>query len=124
MGLGEEVRDRMESQASQGVPGENGVGTTKDEQEPWREGSQWERRRGAWQGHLPLPPSLFKEYFEKLIELCILSCNLKKELQHSIYSCMGAVTAVSRWVWLFCDPVDSNPLGSSVHGILQARILE
>ena len=23
-----------------------------------------------------------------------------------------------------CDPVDSNPPGSSVHGILQARILE
>ena len=80
MGLGEEVRDRMESQASQeGVPGENGVGTTKDEQEPWREGSRWERRRGAWQGHLTLPPSLFKEYFEKLIELCILSCILKKK---------------------------------------------
>ena len=77
MGLGEEVRDRMESQASQGVPGENGVGTTKDEQEPWREGSQWEGRRGAWQGRLTLPPSLFKEYFEKLIEQCILSCNLK-----------------------------------------------
>ena len=37
---------------------------------------------------------------------------------------MGAVTAVSRWVWLFCDPVDGSPLGSSVHGILQARILE
>ena len=23
-----------------------------------------------------------------------------------------------------CDPMDRNPLGSSVHGILQARILE
>ena len=23
-----------------------------------------------------------------------------------------------------CDPMDSSPLGSSVHGILQARILE
>ena len=27
-------------------------------------------------------------------------------------------------VWLFCDPVDYSPPGSSVHGILQARILE
>ena len=27
-------------------------------------------------------------------------------------------------VWLFCDPIDYNPPGSSVHGILQARILE
>ena len=24
----------------------------------------------------------------------------------------------------FCDPMDCSPLGSSVHGILQARILE
>ena len=27
-------------------------------------------------------------------------------------------------VWLFCDPMDCNPPGSSVHGILLARILE
>ena len=27
-------------------------------------------------------------------------------------------------VWLFCDPMDCSPSGSSVHGILQARILE
>ena len=25
---------------------------------------------------------------------------------------------------IFCDPMDSSPPGSSVHGILQARILE
>lgn len=96
MGLGEEVRDRMESQASQeGVPGENGVGPTTHEQEPWREGSQWERRGGARQGHLTLPPSLFKEYFEKVIELCILSCNLEKKYS-TVFIAMGAVTGVSR----------------------------
>ena len=27
-------------------------------------------------------------------------------------------------VQLFCDPMDYSPPGSSVHGILQARILE
>ena len=27
-------------------------------------------------------------------------------------------------VWLFCDPMDCSPPGSSVHGILQTRILE
>ena len=27
-------------------------------------------------------------------------------------------------VWLFCDSTDCSPPGSSVHGILQARILE
>ena len=26
--------------------------------------------------------------------------------------------------WLFCDSMDCHPPGSSVHGILQARILE
>ena len=28
------------------------------------------------------------------------------------------------YVRLFCDPMDCSPLGSSVHGIFQARILE
>ena len=27
-------------------------------------------------------------------------------------------------VWLFCNPMDHSPPGSSVHGIYQARILE
>ena len=36
---------------------------------------------------------------------------------------MGVVQSL-RGVQHFCDPVDCNPLGSSVHGILQARILE
>ena len=30
---------------------------------------------------------------------------------------------VSR-VWLFCNPMDCSPPGSSLHGVLQARILE
>ena len=33
------------------------------------------------------------------------------------------VLLVSR-TQLFCDPIDSSPPGSSVHGISQARILE
>ena len=28
------------------------------------------------------------------------------------------------WIWLFCDPMDCSPPGSSVHEISQARILE
>ena len=28
------------------------------------------------------------------------------------------------WVWLFCDPMDCSPPGSSVHGIFQAGIVE
>ena len=27
-------------------------------------------------------------------------------------------------VWLFCGPLDCSPPGSSIHGVLQARILE
>ena len=30
----------------------------------------------------------------------------------------------SRYVQLFCNPMDCSPLGSSVHGLLQGRILE
>ena len=29
-----------------------------------------------------------------------------------------------QWCPALCDPVDCNPSGSSVHGILQARIME
>ena len=36
--------------------------------------------------------------------------------------CVWALNGFSR-VWL-CDPMDCSPPGSSVHGILQARILE
>ena len=35
----------------------------------------------------------------------------------------GGVQSPSH-VWLFCNPVDCGPPGSSVHGISQARILE
>ena len=31
---------------------------------------------------------------------------------------------VAQWSLTFCDPMDYSPSGSSVHGILQARILE
>ena len=40
-------------------------------------------------------------------------------LYKSLYVC--SVTSV---VFDSCDPMDCSPLGSSVHGILQARILE
>ena len=38
-----------------------------------------------------------------------------------IYVCACSVTSVMSTV---CDPMDCSPPGSSVHGILQARILE
>ena len=39
-----------------------------------------------------------------------------------MHACMHAKSLQS--CLTLCDPVDCNPVGSSVHGILQARILE
>ena len=38
--------------------------------------------------------------------------------------CVRAHVCMLSSLWLFCDPVDCSPPGSSVHGISQARILE
>ena len=40
------------------------------------------------------------------------------------YLCLAVVYSLSLRVLLFCSPMDCSPSGSSVHGILQARILE
>ena len=40
------------------------------------------------------------------------------------FSCVCVCVCVLFRVWLFTDPMDSSPPSSSVHGILQARILE
>ena len=37
---------------------------------------------------------------------------------------LSVLCAVLIRSWLYCDPMDCSPPGSSVHGILQARILE
>ena len=39
-------------------------------------------------------------------------------------SCFSVVVLVAQLCVTLCDPVDRSPPGSSVHGILQARILE
>ena len=41
-------------------------------------------------------------------------------LTHSFLSC----ACMLNHAWLFCDPIDCSPPGSSVHAILQARKLE
>ena len=43
-------------------------------------------------------------------------------LWYSFWSCCHYPIVLSH-VWLFCDPVDRNLPGSSVHGIFQTRIL-
>ena len=47
--------------------------------------------------------------------------------QHCIINYMGVnewVSEVAQSCPTLCDPVDCSPPGSSIHGILQARILE
>ena len=42
----------------------------------------------------------------------------------SVLSCVQVQMLVTQWCWILCNPIDCSPPGSSVHGILQARILE
>ena len=57
--------------------------------------------------------------------LSLLTQNSAINSQHSTWQKVPSVVVVQSLscVWL-CDPMDCNPLGSSVHRILQARILE
>ena len=48
----------------------------------------------------------------------------KNSMSYSILHCKVVVVESLSCVQLFCDPMDCTPPGSSVHGILQARILE
>ena len=41
---------------------------------------------------------------------------------HSMNMCTCAKSL--QWYLTLCDPMDCSPPGSSVHGILQARVLE
>ena len=41
-----------------------------------------------------------------------------------VYNAFNVVVLVAQFCPILCDPMDWSPAGSSVHGILQARILE
>ena len=61
------------------------------------------------------PRSLIQSGAQHILPLCL----------HSLCSALYIVHAKSLQSCLtLCDPMDSSPPGSSVHGILQARILE
>ena len=47
---------------------------------------------------------------------------LEKVLRNGVCVCLCVL--VTQLCLTFCDPIDCSPPGSSVHGILQARILE
>ena len=55
------------------------------------------------------------------MEICCTSFFLKNILYWSMHVC---VLSQFSCVWTLCNPVDCSLPGSSVHGILQARILE
>ena len=57
------------------------------------------------------------EYINIEIEICIA---VTPALLNLINACMPSRSIVSN----LCNPIDSSPPGSSVHGILQVRILE
>ena len=50
-------------------------------------------------------------------------CFICSQLQYCFSSAAAAAKSLQSCLTL-CDPIDGNPLGSSVPGILQARILE
>ena len=47
----------------------------------------------------------------------------KKMVTMTLYAAAAAAKSLQSYRTL-CDPIDSSPPGSSVHGILQARVLE
>ena len=50
-----------------------------------------------------------------------LECLLLVYYKHAV---AAAAAKLLQWCPTLCDPMDSSPSGSSVHGVLQARILE
>ena len=68
-------------------------------------------RKQKWRG------SCFKHSY-------ILTSAPNQEKHRTAHSWKGECVFMLSRVQLFCDTVDSSPPGSSVHGILQARILE
>ena len=49
---------------------------------------------------------------------------VRRALQANAFLVLCACMLVAQLYLTLCDPMDCRPLGSSVHGILQARILE
>ena len=100
-----------------------------------RDGTRWMCMHGCFQNTIRLGPGLFRSWspltsgFREWDPLS--SC--KWEWMTDPGSGREAIAVCGRWGFFllgvlshvqFCDPVDCSPPGSSIHGILQARILE
>ena len=60
-------------------------------------------------------------FFCAMTEICFVDrVELKHYISHSEYLCAKLLESCLT----LCDPIDCSPPGSSVHGTLQARILE
>ena len=72
---------------------------------------------------------LYQKYFILLWMTCglfsVLCCHKPHSCDHScVYVCVCVCVLVAQLYPTLCDPLGYNLPGSSVHGILQARILE
>ena len=64
--------------------------------------------------------SFLQECFEEIV--LSLWCDLHTSVERIIYCC--CFVSVTQLCLTLCNPMDCSPPGSSVHGVLQARILE
>ena len=67
---------------------------------------------------------IFMHFFFKLTVLFLYVINLLDNLLQLLEGCPVLKVLVTQLCLTLCDPKDYSLLGSSVHGILQTRILE
>ena len=68
------------------------------------------------------PVTLFNSFYLKIITYYLFIVELITDTKENVRVCVYAKSLQS--CLTLCDPMDCSPPGSSVHGILQARILE
>ena len=73
----------------------------------------------TWKFYFQFFKGIYTLFWKKKIEFCNLFCAGALSFNNL---CMHAQSLSC--IWIFCDPMDCSPPGSSVHGIFQARILE
>ena len=80
----------------------------------WRSPSG--RAADGWMDSVPRTP--FQGLQSGAIEAFVFGMTPESTVEH----CYGC--SVTKSCWTLCDPVDCSPPGSSVHRILQAKVLE